>query len=234
MSRSIPPNFYDNAIFSAGDLDINGDAYTVSGNVRYAGDFDVEHPGNITDGTTTQDNTITPLARLDFEQLYTISQAQGNVYDAGRLKEVQKDNDQFPASFWYSAPTDPNDPTTGVPNVVYITTDLQVNGNIGQIGGIFVVVGDVITDPDDTQDTTLNGNGTIDGLVYTRGEFRINGGATGLNVNGGIWAGEEARLNGSADVTYNADYMTAMQALDISGSVQISSWREGQNPYYLN
>ena len=32
-------------------------------------------------------------------------------------------------------------------------------------------------------DTVINGNGTIDGVVYTLGEFRINSGGGNLNVN---------------------------------------------------
>lgn len=233
MTKSIPPGFYDNAIYSAGGLDINGDAYNVSGDVLYAGDFDVDHPENIVDGTITQDTSINPLARLDFEQLYLISQAQGNVYDADRLKEVQKNNDSLPTSFWFTDPTDPSDPSTGVPNVVYVTTDLQLNGSFGTVGGFFVVVGDVITDPEDTEDATLNGNGIVEGAIYTRGEFRINGGGGVLNVNGGVWAGEEARLNGSADVVYNEEYMSAIGSLGIDASVQITEWKDLQNPYQV-
>jgi hypothetical protein len=142
--------------------------------------------------------------------------------------------DSFPDSFWYSEPTDPNDPTTGTPNVVYVESDLELNGNVGTIGGFFVVAGDVITNPDDTSDATINGNGEIDGVVYTLGEFRINGGGGGLNVNGGVWAGEEARLNGNAHIAYTEDYMAALEALDINVEVQITSWRDTQNPYKIS
>ena len=232
--KRIPPNFYSNALYSAGDLDINGDAYSVDGDVIYAGELDSDHPENIT-GTTTADSTISPLARLDFEQLYTISDSQGNVYDvAGNGKLLDPDTgleETLPASFWYSLPTDPADPTTGVPNVVYIQGDLKLTGNVGTVGGFLVVVGDVITNEDEVYDTTISGTGLIDGAIYTRGSFRVNGGGTGLNVNGGVWAGQEIRLNGSADITYNEDYMTAIQALQIEADAQVTSWQDPQNPY---
>lgn len=231
MSKYIPPEFYDNAVYSAGDIDLNGNSYSIDGNVLYADT--IENTDNIT-GTITYDPQASPLARLDFQQLYTISEGQDNIYDEARLDDVKKGEDSFPDSFWYSEPTDPNDPTTGTPNVVYVESDLELNGNIGTIGGFFVVAGDVITNPDDTSDATINGNGEIDGVVYTLGEFRINGGGGGLNVNGGVWAGEEARLNGNAHIAYSEDYMSALEALDINAEVQIASWRDTQNPYKIS
>lgn len=225
VRKYIPPNFYDNAIYTAGELDLNGNAYAVNGDVIYGEEEVAGNTQNIT-GTITQDTSINPLAGLNFQQLYQISQSQGNVYDEARLDDVKKGTDSFPASFWYSPPSDPNDPATGVPNVVYIEGDLTLNGNIGTIGGLFVVVGDVLTNPLGTYDATINGNGMIDGFVYTRGEFQINGGGGGLNVNGGVWAGEEAELNGNATVSYNQDYADAIRALDIDPGIQIVSWRE--------
>ena len=226
IKKSIPLGFYDKAIYSAGDVDLNGDRYTIDGDVVYAGDID--NTGNIT-GTVTQDSTISPLALLDFSQLLAVSQAQGNYYDAARIGS----GDPFPGSFWYTTPTDPLDPTTGVPNVVYITEDLTLNGSVGTIGGFFVVVGDVITNPNDIQDATINGSGQIEGAIYTRGTFRVNGGAGNLNVNGGVWAGEEARLNGNAHVAYNDFYMSSIEGLSIDASAQITSWKEQSNPYQL-
>jgi len=227
IRKEIPANFYDNAMYSAGDVDFNGTSYSVEGNIRYADDID--NTGNVT-GEITNDPTISPLALLDFPQLLTISQGQGNVYDQARLQA----NESFPSSFWYSPPTDPSDPTTGVPNVVYVTEDLKLNGNIGTVGGFFVVVGDVITSPDDVQDATINGTGQVEGAIYTRGEFRINGGGGNLNVNGAVWAGEEARLNGNAHITYNSDYLSALAVLGMDAGAQVISWREQVNPYSLS
>ncbi|MBU0549141.1 MAG: pilus assembly PilX N-terminal domain-containing protein [Candidatus Omnitrophica bacterium] len=243
MSKSVPSDFYDHAVYSGGDVDFNGDSYSVTGSttdacsgdagdVLYADQDDIEHPENIS-GSLTQDTTASPLARFDFQELLTISQSQGNVYDDARLQDVQQGQDSFPTSFWHTDPTDPEDPTTGVPNVVYVETDLQLNGNIGEVGGFFVVVGDVITNPDDVEDMTINGNGTIDGVIYTLGTFRINGGGGNLNINGGVWAGEEVRLNGNAQISYNCDFMSAIEALDIDAEVQIISWRDTQNPFGL-
>jgi hypothetical protein len=232
MCKYIPPYFYDNAIYSAADVDLNGNAFSITGDVRYADSLDTNHPENI-NGTITYDPSISPLARLDFEQLLLISETQGNVYDEARLQDVNTGKDSFPTSFWYSEPTDPSDPTTGTPNIVYVQGDLQLNGNIGTIGGFFLVVGDVITNPDDTSDATINGNGEIEGVIYTRGEFDINGGGGNLNINGGVWAGEEAELNGNAHVAYNQDYMSAIEALNINPDVQVVSWEELQNPYRL-
>lgn len=230
MTKYIPPNFYDNSLYCAASIDLNGSSYSVTGDVRYAGTLD--NPGNIT-GTATQDSTISPLALLDFQQLYTISQSQGNVFDDDRLQDVQRGWDSFPASFWYSAPTDPSDPSTGVPNIVYVTTDLQLNGNIGTIGGFFVVAGDVITNPLNTSNTSLNGSGQIEGAIYTRGQFNVNGGGNNLNVNGGIWAGQEITLNGSVGISYNSQYMAALGSLNINADVQIISWKDLNPPYTL-
>ena len=232
MSKSIPPNFYDNAIYSAGEVDLNGNAYSVTGKIRYADSID--NTGNV-NGTITQDPSINPLARFDFQQLLAISSNQHNVYVKSGNELVNQATGQqgFPGSFWYSPPTDPNDPTTGTPNIVYIEGDLELNGNIGTIGGFFVVAGDVINNPGATYDATVNGNGQVEGVIYTRGEFRINGGGGNLNINGGVWAGEEARLNGNAHINYNQSYMDAIENLNLNIDVQISSWRDTQNSYSL-
>ena len=226
VRKDIPTNFYDNAVYSAGDIDLNGTSYSITGDVLYADDC--ENSDNII-GDVTQDSSVTPLALLDFQQLLTISLGQGNFYDEARLDS----GDDFPVSFWYSPPTDPSDPTTGVPNIVYITEDLELKGNFGTVGGFFVVVGDVITSPDDIQDATISGNGQVEGMIYTRGDFRVNGGGGNLNVDGAIWAGEEARLNGNAHVAFNQDYMTALENLGIDSDAQVISWREQINPYSL-
>lgn len=241
MSKNIPPNFYDNAIYSAGDVTLNGNVYAVNGDIRYAGN--INDTDNIT-GATTQDPSITPLARLDFQQLETISTGQQNLYEeqGPNLVNVATGLTSFPNSFWFTRADDAVDNDSDgtvdevdewIPNIIYINGDLQINGNIGTIGGFFVVAGDVINTPDAAQDATINGNGQIDGVIYTRGEFRINGGGGDLNINGGVWAGEQARLNGNATVNYNPTYMAAIQALNINASVQIISWRDTQNPYQL-
>lgn len=218
IRKAVPANFYENAIYSSGDIDPNGNSYLIDGKVRYADDID--NTDHIT-GTITQDPNISPLARLDFSQLHSISSTQGNVYDSARLREVQKGNDSFPSSFWYNQ-------ANNIPNVVYVEDDLQLNGNIGTIGGFFVVVGDVLTDPSGGADSTINGNGSIAGCIYTLGEFTVNGGGGNLNIDGGVWSAEETGINGNATVQYNAAYMNAISGLNINPDVQVLSWREVQ------
>lgn len=222
VRRVIPPGFFDNAIWAAEELDFNGNVYSVVGNVVHADENPSGGMGGVS-GTVTYNPAASPLPRLSFQQLHDIAQAQGNLYDAQRLAQGP---DAFPDSFWYRPPTDPSNPATGIPNVNYITTDLVLNGNIGTIGGFFVVVGNVLTNPGVAEDTTINGNGQVAGAIYTTGDFRVNGGGNGLNVDGGVWAGHEARLNGNATIRYNSDYMKAIRALGVNADVQALSWRE--------
>ena len=114
MRKYIPPNFYSHAIYSADDVTFKGTQYSVTGDVVRADELILSghNTPNVT-GTVSTDTAISPLARLDFVQLYAISLAQGNVYDADRLKDVGRGRDAFPTSFWYTPPTDPSDPTTG-------------------------------------------------------------------------------------------------------------------------
>ena len=233
MSKTIPPDFYENAIYSGGDIDLNGNAYQVNGKVRYADELDYQH--DYITGTETQDPSISPLARFDFTQMRALSVAQQNLYvvSGNKLINQATGSEAFPSSFWFSPPTDINDGTTGTPNIVYIEGDLALNGNIGTIGGFFVVVGNVITDPNATEDASINGNGQVEGAIYTRGDFDINGGAGNLNINGGVWAGDEAEMNGNTNITYNKVYMDSIKFLNLDASVQISAWRDTQNPYPL-
>jgi hypothetical protein len=111
MSKYIPSNFYDNAVYSAGTVDFNGNSYIVANNevppdnkaVLYGGDFEVQNPGNIT-GTTTHDPSINPLALLDFEQLHDISTTQQNVYVKSGNKLVNESTglEGFPTKLWYN------------------------------------------------------------------------------------------------------------------------------------
>lgn len=227
ITKKIPPDFYENAIYSGGDVDFNGNSYTVTGMVRYADE--IEYSSNNVNGTITEDPDISPLALLDFQQLYDLSLAQQNVYivDHNKLVNQATGSDDFPDTFWYDA-------SSATPNIVYINGDLTLNGNIGTIGGFFVVVGDVLTNPDDIQNASINGNGEVQGAIYTRGEFKVNGGANRLNVDGGVWAGGEAVLNGNADVTYNQAYMDAIRDLNINAQAQVTAWKDTQNPYTLS
>lgn len=222
VSANPPPAaFYANAIYSAGEVDFEGNSYDVTGNVVYADAID--NSGRVV-GTVTHDITISPLAQFDFAAMRAAAILQGNLYNAARLASKAA----FPSGFWYTAPTDPSDPTTGVPNVVYVEGDMELSGNV-TAGGFFLVVGNVLTDPNVTTDTEITGNVTVNGCIYSTGEFELKGGGHSLNVNGGIWAGDEAELDGNAKVTYNVDYMAAVKNFvdnASSGTIQLLSWRQ--------
>lgn len=221
VQQSIPPSFYDNIIWAAQNLNLKGNAYQITGDIRHA-DTSPSNTNNV-NGTVTYDPAANPLPRLSFQQIYDIAEAQGNIYDEARLASGPS---VFPTSFWYRQPgtEGPTDP--GYPNVNYVTTDLVLNGNIGTIGGFFVVVGNVLTNPSAVEDTTINGNGEIEGAVYTTGNFRVNGGGNGLNIHGGVWSGAEARVNGNATLDYNSAYMNAIKTLNINADVQVISWQD--------
>lgn len=222
VRRFIPPDLYDNAIYAAGQIILNGNAYDVIGDVLSGSTVPMTNTNNV-QGDIVQDPAASPLPALDFAQLYALAQSQGNVYDADRLADIQQHQDSFPTSFCYGVGTAPD----CVPNVNYVTTDLLLNGNIGTIGGLFVVVGNVLTDPAaEGEDAILNGNGQVEGVIYTTGQFRINGGGGNLNISGAILSGTTARLNGNCTVEYNAAYMEAIEDLNISPSVQMVFWRE--------
>jgi hypothetical protein len=217
VSAPMPAWFFGNAIFAGENVDLNGN-YTITpaGSIRYGDVIDPEGLGQKFDGD---------FPMLDFEQLRNTAIAQvkpngqNNLYTATDIAN----NKPFPDSFWFDADNDP--PT--IPNVVYVETNLVLKGNVGTLCGFFVVAGDVITNPSsDGADTTINGNGTIDGCVYTLGDFRINGGGNGLGVTGGVWGRDEVRLNGNGEVTYGQPYQDAIRALDIGVKPQIISWRE--------
>jgi Tfp pilus assembly protein PilX len=179
---NVPADFYDNAIYCAANVVLNGNSFDVIGSVKYAGSIS----GNTSRiaGSVTHDASISPLARLNFEQLRTLSQAQGNYHDASQL------NGPFPTSFWYNQ-------AAGIPNVVFLEGNLNLKGKT-HAGGLFVVGGEFI------YDATLSGNVDVDGVIYTLGRFTINGGGNSLNVDGGIWSGQQSTLNGNPKVTYNA------------------------------
>ncbi|MFC1514676.1 hypothetical protein ACFL5X_02130 [Candidatus Omnitrophota bacterium] len=225
-------DIFSDAIYSAKDVTLNGNAYSVTGNVTYAADINGD-TSNI-DGTITHDPSISPLAMLDFETLRNIAQAQGNYYDAARLSEHFWEDD-LPSQFWAAESIDgvDNDEDGQVDepyeeyNVVYIENDLTLNGVFPPLGGLIVVAGDIISDPDDTDDMVINGVGEINGVIYTRGVFRVNGGAGSINVNGGVICGELGKLNGNVNVTFNAEYMMALSdSVTVEGNVMVVSWEE--------
>ncbi len=209
--KDTPPN---GAFYTPKNFGSNGDAYVVEGD-GFAGSTS-GNTNNVT-GTISLVVPGTGLPALDYEKLRQMSITQG-YYTDGDLK-ITPTTEGLPPSFW-------QDESAGIPNIIYINGSLTTKGNIPAIGGIFVVVGDVITDPDVTEDSIMSGNGEIQGVIYVRGEFIINGGGQGLNVTGGVWAGEDITLNGKATIEYNADYVVEMAFFVRPG---LGFWREKED-----
>ena len=224
MPSTLPDNFFGNAIYTSDTVVLKGKAYAVTGNV-VTGDHDtIANAGRITGTITTGDASAHPLPSLQFQQLYDLAQSQGHVYTPARLSQIKKNTDSFPTQFCYSGSIATND---CAPNINYVTADLVLNGNIGTIGGFFVVVGNVLTDPEEEgADTTINGNGQIAGAIYTMGQFNLNGGGSGLNINGGVWAGDTVTFNGGGTISYDAGYQQAIDQIGMQTDVQVVSWRE--------
>jgi len=206
-----PNDFYTNAIYTAGGVSISGKAYTVEGNVTYAGNF-TGYEGDV-NGTIESDPLIYPLVQLNFDEIRARSISQGNYHNSTQL------NGPFPTSFWYNE-------TAGIPNVVFLEGNLDLSGKT-HVAGFFVVGGEV------TYNATISGNVDVDGSIYTLGRFTINGGGNALNVDGGSWSGQLTTLHGGATVHYNQTVMTAIRNLNFTTDVQIVSWREVKNPYNL-
>ncbi|MFH0839917.1 MAG: hypothetical protein V1883_02745 [Candidatus Omnitrophota bacterium] len=206
---------------SAPDVTINGSGVTVLGDIIYSDSFTTNPPGG--DYSCIQDDSMDSWPQPDFALLESIARSQ--VQPGGEDNYFSNEelgppaSPTFPTSYWY-------DEVQRIPNVVYLEGDLTLNGNIGTIGGFFIVRGDVATDPEDTGDTSINGVGSIDGCIYTTGAFNINGGADSLNVNGGVWAGQEAVLRGTAEIQENEEYL--QNIVETFGIYYISTnqWRE--------
>ncbi len=217
----LPLGFYDNAMFAGGAVELKGN-YAINGDIKYGDSIDPP-------GTLNAEQFEGSFPMLDFVALKTLAESQvkpngqNNLYTASDIAS----NKPFPTSFWFDK-DEPLPHIPHIPNIVYIETDLTLNGNVGTLCGFFVVAGDVITNPSaDPVDTTINGNGTIDGCVYTYGDFRINGGGQGLGVTGGVWARDDVRMNGNAQVSYNQTYMDAIEALVGTGvKPEIDDWEE--------
>ena len=207
-----PANFYNNVIYAAGGLDVSGGSNAERGNITYA--LSLNGVANIVLGTgvLTRDDSINPLAPLDYNQLRQISRNQNNYHDATH-------NPAWPGSFWFDQPN-------RIPNIVFTEGDFTIHGNT-QVSGFYVVGGEVACD------ATLSGNVAVDGCIYTRGDFTVNGGGHAINIFGGVWVGGIATLHGGVDLRYNPDYMNAIQNLNINTVVQMTNWRDTQNPYTL-
>ncbi len=207
------PFYGGNVLYVAGDISVSGTSNSLrGGDVIYAGNL--SGTLNITNGRAYQDPSIYPLDLLDFEYLKNLSISQGN---------YNLSDNNFPTTFWYNNTT---------PNVVYLERSLDLSGTKEQVAGFYIVGGDVV------YDAVISGNAGVDGCIYTRGNFTINGGGNTLNIKGGVWVGEDVTLHGGVELEYNRTYAEAIYKLGANKNVTIS-WREFLDnktfsPYYLS
>ncbi|MDP2928629.1 MAG: hypothetical protein Q8O01_01015 [Candidatus Omnitrophota bacterium] len=212
----LPPWFYNSAIVAGEKVDLIGGSYTVTGSIKYG---DSINPADTVNAQKFDEDF--PI--LDFKQLRDVAISQVNAMGQNNLYTADDiaNGKPFPTSFWF----DKDEAVPQVPNVVYVETDLKVNGNI-RIGGFFVVAGTVITDSAGAN-TIMDGKATIDGCVYTLGDFMINGGGSGMGVTGGVWSRDNVRLNGNAKASYNPEYMDAIKNNWILNlKPQVVFWKE--------
>jgi hypothetical protein len=120
--------------------------------------------------------------------------------------------------------------SSGVPNVAYIEGSLRISANSVAIGGVILVVGN-FADPgviESEVSSTINGNLTVNGCIYTTGGFTLNGHGNSV-IDGGIWTGDGAVLRGNTGITYNADYMLAIKYYvknHTPPTLKLLSWRQ--------
>jgi hypothetical protein len=231
----LPDNFFDNALYSGDDLSLRGNA-TVNGDVYYGDELDTR--GNV---TITGDETTAPPAPADFS-------LNGDI-DYSKIRDLASQQDladptydhlitasdlasgvyTLPNNFWFGNPSDE------VPNVVYIEGDLSINSQT--IGGFIVVAGDIINGGSVDTDASIGGGSTVNGAILAVDDLNVSGGGGRItNINGGAWAGnlypeptnpqDGLYINGSVTITYNEEYMEAIEDLDFSSNIRVLSWQQ--------
>ncbi len=217
--KDLEDNFWNNFIYSAGNVDFRGGAYSSTGDVRFAGSL--LNGQNVPLANQKYDPSINPLVLLDFDYVKQIAVSQTR--PDGHNNYFPSGDTSFPTSFWY-------DEAAGIPNVVYIEGDLRMSG--GQtIGGFIIVPGNYLDPTANPNNVLITGNASIEGCLYTRGYFSNRGGGNALNINGGIWAGNYVDIRGGIVGQNNQIYMDAIKNnINPSTEVQLISWREESVP----
>ncbi len=214
--------FFDNALYSASNLTLKGNAYNITGDVFYNEDgmLDVAHPENIT-GTITAGEPIDFSTDIDYNLLYTMAQAQqaSDVFD--HVVDVDDwGSGSFPADFWYDEPN-------GIPNVIYVegAGDLDIGGNVN-IGGFLVIT---------SGDCQISGTVTLEGCLLATDDLKVSG---TVNATGGLWAGgviddeggnkDGAFISGNITLTFDQTFMDAIENMNFlsAGTVVLTSWQE--------
>ena len=236
--RGFPPGTFGNAIYTPTWIDTNGvteiHGNTVSGNyIRTVGNDDPHDRvtpyeyqywdedtqsvqtayGTCDEGRNTDadpdNDVVLPFDEFILDQFKQISIEQGYCFD------YEPSQAELPTSFYQ--------PDGVTPNVVFITSSIHICGNY-TIGGLFFVVGDILSEEEDAE---FGGNDLIEGIVYTTGLFRTHGGGNmSININGGVFCGV-ANLQGNATVQYNWQYFEALENLALSSNkYRFVSWQE--------
>jgi hypothetical protein len=212
---------FDNAIFSATTININGAANTVTGNI-FAGNNISCSPSSCPGVSGTKTSAANPsyaLPAIDMAAMKKIAQSQGNYFATAPSAA------SLPQSFYYTAPSGGN---LGVPNVVYIESTLTLSGT-QKVGGFVVVAGNYATNPSSPGgNVTVSGSSKIIGSVYCLGTYTSNGGgSSGTTVDGVIYAKNTVTLNGKPSVTGNTTYINSLKAAQFAaGDVDGSQWNE--------
>ncbi len=218
------------AIFSPGDVNINGKPHVINGDVEAGDEIDCAPACAGITGTQVEHNDDDyPIPVIDLAALKAVAQSQGNYYAASDVSNSGAITGA-PTTFYY---TEPTEETPGVANIVFVESDLAVGGN-DSIGGLIIVVGDYMTNPNWDEDSTgngdvsLGGNAFVDGFIYALDEVTKNGGGNSLNVEGGIVAWDEVTLNGRLEVNYNAEYANVLGAVETVSTTAFNtlSWND--------
>jgi len=215
-------NFFDHALYSAANLTLKGNAYSITGDVYYDENSNIDVNHDNVSGEIIPGEVIDFLGDIDWSGLRNIAACQDpadvfdHVIDVGDFE-----TSSLPASFWY-------DEANAIPNVIYVegSGNLQISGN-RTIGGFLVVV---------SGDCEISGTVTLDGCLLVKDDIKVSG---TVNIIGGIWAGgvvdDEAAnkdgvfISGNISLIYDQTYMDAIkdniQFLK-AGSASVLSWKE--------
>ncbi len=215
-------DFFDNALYSASNLTLKGNAYSIDGDIFYNQDcnLDVSHPENVT-GTITPGEPIDFTTDIDYALLRSMAQAQEDSDFFDHTVDVSDfSSSNLPVSFWY-------DMANGIPNVIYV----EGTGDLG-ISGTMVVGGFVVVTSGDCQ---ISGTVTLDGCLLSTDDLKVSG---TISATGGLWAGgiidderankDGAFISGNITLTYDQTFMDAIESMSFlaAGNTVLVSWQE--------
>ncbi|MFH1954837.1 MAG: hypothetical protein ABIL06_24880 [Pseudomonadota bacterium] len=199
-----PINGEDYALFTNGNLNLNGVAHDVDGNdsgrVNYC----------TTDGSPLQTTDVPQITNacecpeIDTPTLTSLADTQGTHYYVnidvaqigGKVKTTvfQPPNDPVPTEFWNDAPKNT------VPNVIFVEGDFTATGNY-ELWGLYIVEGDV----------ALGGNVEVHGGIYATGTVTWSHGNP--YIEGTVFGcGGATRISGNVQIEYEAEYAEELGA----------------------